>query len=55
MPADLRTRLVEAQAGSLVVWKPDRLSRSLKDVLRVGDARAAFRSIRGEIDTTHAR
>ena len=55
MPADLRTRLLKAQAGSLVVWKPDRLSRSLKDVLRVGDARAAFRLIRGEIDTTHAR
>ncbi len=41
---------------SLVVWKLDRLSRSLKDLLhimeRVRDAGAGFRSITGAVDTT---
>ena len=39
-----------------VVWKLDRLSRSLKDVLhimeRIGNAGAGFRSITENIDTT---
>jgi DNA invertase Pin-like site-specific DNA recombinase len=42
----------------LVVWKLDRLSRSLKDVLhimeRIADAGAGFRSLTENIDT-HAR
>ena len=42
----------------VVVWKLDRLSRSLKDVLhimeRIGDAGAGFRSITENIDTTTA-
>src|SRR5208337_5462711 len=41
---------------TLVVWKLDRLSRSLKDVLhimeRIGKAGAGFRSITEAIDTT---
>jgi DNA invertase Pin-like site-specific DNA recombinase len=40
----------------LVVWKLDRLSRSLRDVLtimeRLGEARAGFRSLTEAIDTT---
>jgi DNA invertase Pin-like site-specific DNA recombinase len=40
----------------LVVWKLDRLSRSLRDVLtimeRLGDAAAGFRSLTEAIDTT---
>jgi len=40
----------------LVVWKLDRLSRSLRDVLtlmeRLGDAGAGFRSLTEAIDTT---
>src|ERR1700704_2444786 len=40
----------------LVVWKLDRLSRSLRDVLhimeRIGEAGAGFRSITEAIDTT---
>src|ERR1700738_2689980 len=40
----------------LVVWKLDRLSRSLRDVLtimeRLGEASAGFRSLTEEIDTT---
>src|SRR6266481_2990272 len=43
---------------SLVVWKLDRLSRSLKDLLhimeRVRDAGAGFRSITEAVDTTTA-
>jgi DNA invertase Pin-like site-specific DNA recombinase len=39
-----------------VVWKLDRLSRSLRDVLtlmeRLGEARAGFRSLTEAIDTT---
>ena len=42
----------------LVVWKLDRLSRSLKDVLtlmeKIGDAGAGFRSLTEAIDTTSA-
>jgi DNA invertase Pin-like site-specific DNA recombinase len=44
------------EGDTVVVWKLDRLSRSLKDVLhimeRIGDAGAAFRSITENIDTT---
>ena len=40
----------------LVVWKLDRLSRSLRDVLtimeRLGEAKAGFRSLTDAIDTT---
>jgi DNA invertase Pin-like site-specific DNA recombinase len=40
----------------LVVWKLDRLSRSLRDVLtimeRIQDAKAGFRSLTEAIDTT---
>src|SRR5947208_15847171 len=40
----------------LVVWKLDRLSRSLRDVLtimeRLGDSEAGFRSLTEAIDTT---
>lgn len=40
----------------LVVWKLDRLSRSLKDVLtlmeRIAQAKAGFRSLTEAIDTT---
>ena len=42
----------------LVVWKLDRLSRSLRDVLtimeRLADAKAGFRSLTEAIDTTSA-
>ena len=42
----------------LVVWKLDRLSRSLRDVLtimqRIQDAKAGFRSLTEAIDTTTA-
>lgn len=42
----------------LVVWKLDRLSRSLRDVLiimeRLGEAQAGFRSLTEAIDTTTA-
>ena len=42
----------------LVVWKLDRLSRSLRDVLtimeRLGEAKAGFRSLSEAIDTTSA-
>src|SRR5438309_11997390 len=41
----------------LVVWKLDRLSRSLRDVLtimeRLGEASAGFRSLTEAIDTTN--
>jgi DNA invertase Pin-like site-specific DNA recombinase len=44
------------KGDTVVVWKLDRLSRSLKDVLhimeRIGDAGAGFRSITEAIDTT---
>jgi len=45
-------------ADVLVVWKLDRLSRSLRDVLtimeRLGEAGAGFRSLTEAIDTTTA-
>src|SRR6202140_2305316 len=44
------------EGDTVVVWKLDRLSRSLKDMLhimeRIGDAGAGFRSITENIDTT---
>jgi DNA invertase Pin-like site-specific DNA recombinase len=44
------------EGDTVVVWKLDRLSRSLKDVLhimeRIGQAGAGFRSITESIDTT---
>jgi DNA invertase Pin-like site-specific DNA recombinase len=44
------------QRGRAVVWKLDRLSRSLRDVLtimeRLGEAKAGFRSLTEAIDTT---
>src|SRR5438552_6643580 len=44
------------KADVLVVWKLDRLSRSLRDVLtimeRLGDSGAGFRSLTEAIDTT---
>jgi DNA invertase Pin-like site-specific DNA recombinase len=46
------------EGDTVVVWKLDRLSRSLKDVLyimeRIGSAGAGFRSITENIDTTTA-
>ena len=51
-----RTKLALRDGDVVVVWKLDRLSRSLKDVLhimeRIGDAGAGFRSITEAIDTT---
>ena len=54
---ELRRLLDQLREGdTVVVWKLDRLSRSLKDVLhimeRIGDAGAGFRSITENIDTT---
>jgi DNA invertase Pin-like site-specific DNA recombinase len=44
------------EGDTVVVWKLDRLSRSLKDVLhimeRIADASAGFRSLTESIDTT---
>lgn len=44
------------QSDVLVVWKLDRLSRSLRDVLtimeRLGEAKAGFRSLTESIDMT---
>lgn len=44
------------EGDTVVVWKLDRLSRSLKDVLhimeRIGNTNAGFRSITENIDTT---
>ena len=44
------------EGDTVVVWKLDRLSRSLKDLLhimeRIGNAGAGFRSITEQIDTT---
>ena len=46
------------EGDTVVVWKLDRLSRSLKDVLhimeRIAEAGAGFRSITENIDTTTA-
>jgi DNA invertase Pin-like site-specific DNA recombinase len=54
---ELHRMLDQLRAGDVVVvWKLDRLSRSLKDVLhimeRIGDAGAGFRSITENVDTT---
>ena len=54
---ELHRMLDQLRAGdTLVVWKLDRLSRSLKDVLhimeRIAQAGAGFRSITESIDTT---
>jgi DNA invertase Pin-like site-specific DNA recombinase len=54
---ELHRMLDQLREGDVVVvWKLDRLSRSLKDVLhtmeRIGDAGAGFRSITEAIDTT---
>jgi DNA invertase Pin-like site-specific DNA recombinase len=54
---ELHRMLDQLREGDVVVvWKLDRLSRSLKDVLhimeQIGDAGAGFRSITEAIDTT---
>jgi DNA invertase Pin-like site-specific DNA recombinase len=54
---ELHRMLDQLRAGdTIVVWKLDRLSRSLKDVLhimeRIAQAGAIFRSITESIDTT---
>jgi DNA invertase Pin-like site-specific DNA recombinase len=54
---ELHRMLDQLRKGDVVVvWKLDRLSRSLKDVLhimeRIGDSGAGFRSITEAIDTT---
>jgi DNA invertase Pin-like site-specific DNA recombinase len=56
---ELRRLLDQLRKGDvLVVWKLDRLSRSLRDVLtimeRLGEASAGFRSLTEAIDTTTA-
>src|ERR1039457_1570471 len=56
-PPWLRDRLGQLRKGDvIVVWKLDRLSRSLKDVLTIMDevrqAKAGFRSLTEAIDTT---
>ncbi len=56
---ELHRSLDQLRAGDvLVVWKLDRLSRSLRDVLtimeRLGEAKAGFRSLTEAIDTTSA-
>jgi len=53
----LRRLLDHLRPGDVVVvWKLDRLSRSLKDLLhileKIGEARAGFRSLTEQIDTT---
>lgn len=54
---ELQRMLDQLREGdTVVVWKLDRLSRSLKDVLhimeRIADAGAGFRSVTENIDTT---
>lgn len=54
---ELQRLLDQLRRGDvLVVWKLDRLSRSLRDVLivmeRLGEAKAGFRSLTEAIDTT---
>lgn len=56
---ELQRLLEQLRPGDvLVVWKLDRLSRSLRDVLllmeRLGEAGAGFRSLTEAIDTTTA-
>ena len=50
--------IVQLRDGDVVVWKLDRLSRSLKDTLhimeRIERAGAGFRSLTEAIDTTSA-
>lgn len=58
-PAELHKILDQLRKGDvLVVWKLDRLSRSLRDVFtimeRLGEAGAGFRSLTEAIDTTTA-
>jgi DNA invertase Pin-like site-specific DNA recombinase len=55
--SELRKRTFAHRKGDvLVVWKLDRLSRSLRDVLtimeRIQEAKAGFRSLTEAIDTT---
>src|SRR5436190_23796438 len=55
--AELHRLLDQLRKGDvLVVWKLDRLSRSLRDVLtimeRLGESGAGFRSLTEAIDTT---
>lgn len=54
---ELQRMLDQLREGdTVVVWKLDRLSRSLKDVLhimeRIGQAGAGFRSVTENVDTT---
>ena len=54
---ELHRLLDQLRTGDvLVVWKLDRLSRSLRDVLtvmeKIGEAKAGFRSLTEAIDTT---
>src|SRR5246500_3095011 len=54
---ELHRLLEQLRKGDvLVVWKLDRLSRSLRDVLvimeRLGEAKAGFRSLTEAVDTT---
>ena len=54
---ELQRLLDHLRAGDVVVvWKLDRLSRSLKDLLhimeKIGEAGAGFRSLTEHIDTT---
>lgn len=56
---ELHKLLDQLREGNvLVVWKFDRLSRSLRDVLtimeRLGEANTGFRSLTEAIDTTSA-
>ncbi len=56
---ELHRLLEQMREGDVVVvWKLDRLSRSLRDVLilmeRLGEAKAGFRSLTESIDTTTA-
>src|SRR6266446_9086415 len=56
---ELHRALDQLREGDvLVVWKLDRLSRSLKDLLhileKINDAGAGFRSITENVDTTSA-
>ncbi len=56
MEHPLFARVVVSFPGVLVVWKLDRLSRSLKDVLtlmeKIALAGAGFRSLTEVVDTT---
>ena len=59
-PAELARLLDQLRPGDVVlVWKLDRLSRSLKELLhlleRIAAAGAGFHSLTERIDTTTAR